>query len=63
VPPDVPSWRKSTASTQGNCVEVATVGESVLVRDSKNPLESRLCFTRAEWAAFLAGVGAGEFDL
>ena len=54
-------WRKSTASGSGNCVEVAFADESVLVRSSRRPLGSVLCFSRQEWAAFLEGVTGGEF--
>jgi hypothetical protein len=32
------------------------------VRDSKNKSGSVLRFTQAEWAAFAAGMAAGEFD-
>lgn len=57
-------WHKSTASgPAGNCVEVAVVGDSVLVRSSRDPLGSVLSFSRQEWAAFLAGVNNGEFTL
>lgn len=52
---------KSSASGTDNCVEVATVGQAVHVRDSNNPLGSVLSFTTAEWTAFLAGVYRGEF--
>jgi hypothetical protein len=54
-------WRKSTASVSGNCVEVAFADESVLVRNSRDPLGSVLCFSPQEWAAFLQGVSNGEF--
>ena len=56
------SWLKSTASESGNCVEVAFVDESVALRHSLNPSGPVLTFTLAEWAAFLTGVRAGEFD-
>jgi predicted secreted Zn-dependent protease len=56
-------WRKSTTSMSGDCVEVARDGDMTLVRDSKDPRGPVLAFTAAEWAAFLAGVKAGEFDL
>lgn len=58
-------WRKARASqTNGNCVEVAAVpGGGVAVRDSKNPDGAVLRFTAAEWAAFVEGAAAGEFDL
>lgn len=57
-------WRKSTASSaQGNCVEVAALPDGgVAVRNSRQPDGSALVYTRAEIAAFLAGVRNGEFD-
>jgi Domain of unknown function (DUF397) len=56
-------WRKSAASTQGDCAEVAFVAGSVLMRHSQSPSGPVLAFSPAEWAAFLAGVRNGEFDL
>ncbi|KWX02406.1 hypothetical protein TH66_11810 [Carbonactinospora thermoautotrophica] len=57
-------WRKSRRSgSGGNCVEVAAVSGFVAVRDSKNPDGPKLVFSAREWAAFTAGVKAGEFDL
>lgn len=58
-------WRKASASgANGNCVEVAPLSDGgMAVRDSKNPEGSENRFTAAEWAAFLDGVKAGEFDL
>jgi hypothetical protein len=41
---------------------VTRAGDSVLVRDSKDPSAVVLAFTPDEWAAFVAGVRAGEFD-
>lgn len=57
-------WCKSSYSgTAGNCVEVAAVdnGRARVVRDSKKPTGPTLTFTIAEWSAFTAGVGVGEF--
>jgi hypothetical protein len=50
-------WRKSGRSDMSgpNCVEVATVGDTIAVRDSKDPHGPVLAFTRGEWRAFLAG--------
>lgn len=56
------TWHKSTASNvNGACVEVAFADNSVLVRNSRDPLVSVLSFTYQEWAAFLKGVNNGEF--
>jgi hypothetical protein len=55
-------WRKSTYTLKGACVEVAFVGRSVLLRDSKRPSGAVLEFSAEEWTAFLEGVRNGEFD-
>ncbi|MDR7326057.1 MULTISPECIES: DUF397 domain-containing protein [Catenuloplanes] len=47
------TWRKSTRSAQGNCVECAANDTRVLVRDSKNPGGPALSFGHACWGAFL----------
>ncbi|MDQ2882796.1 MAG: DUF397 domain-containing protein [Actinomycetota bacterium] len=58
------TWRKSSfSSSQAQCVEVADLPNGHRgVRDSKNPAGAALMFTAPEWAAFTAGVRAGEFD-
>jgi hypothetical protein len=56
-------WRKSTASGTSECVEVAFIDQSVLLRQSEHPSGPVLAFSRAQWAAFLVGVRNGEFDL
>jgi hypothetical protein len=57
-------WRKSSASNpSGNCVEAAALPDgSVALRNSREPDGTALIYTRAEIAAFLAGVRNGEFD-
>jgi Domain of unknown function (DUF397) len=50
------------ACASGECVEVEAAAGGVLVRDSKDPAGPVLAFTPGEWAEFLAGVKAGEFD-
>jgi hypothetical protein len=57
------TWRKSTASNNGACVEVAESPDGdVLVRNSNRPEISPMPFTRAEIAAWIKGCKAGEFD-
>jgi hypothetical protein len=56
------TWRKSSFSSLGNCVEVAANGEQVLVRDSKDPAGPWIRYTAAEWDAFLRGAKNGDFD-
>jgi len=43
-------------------VEVASLGDGVALRDSKDQDGPVLRFTREEWSAFLVGAKAGEFD-
>ncbi|TYB49553.1 DUF397 domain-containing protein [Actinomadura chibensis] len=47
------TWRKARRSTEngGNCVELATLNESIAIRDSKNP-ESALILTRSSFRRF-----------
>lgn len=58
------TWRKSQWSNpSGNCVEVAALADGgVAVRNSRHQAGPALVYTRAEIAAFVAGVKAGEFD-
>jgi hypothetical protein len=58
------AWKKSTASGTGsNCVEVGRTESVICIRDSKDPAGPLLSFSRTEWAAFLEGVKAGEFEI
>lgn len=61
------AWRKSSFSGgEGSgdaCVEVAPLPDGrIAVRNSKSPEAGVVFFTRAEMAAYVAGVKAGEFD-
>ena len=58
------TWRKSSRSAQGNCVEVAFTDEGeVWIRDSKDRGGGMLRVTADTWREFLRGVKTGEFDL
>lgn len=55
----MPVWRKSSYSTEqefGTCVEVAELGEQLGVRDSKNPGQPHLTFSRESWSAFVGAI-------
>jgi uncharacterized protein DUF397 len=56
-------WTKSSFCANACCVEVAIGEDVVQVRDSKNPDENVLAFTREEWKSFIKGAQHGEFSL
>ncbi|MHB0865351.1 MAG: DUF397 domain-containing protein [Minisyncoccota bacterium] len=64
---DEDGFRKSSWSVDNPasrfCVAVKMDGESVMVRDTKDPAKATLTYTHGEWDAFIRGVKAGEFDL
>jgi Domain of unknown function (DUF397) len=65
-PLDNVTWRKSSysGSNGGNCVEVAALpGNSLAVRDSKEPAGPVLTFSRAEWRSFTTALKTGALDL
>ncbi|RCG23948.1 DUF397 domain-containing protein [Sphaerisporangium album] len=58
------SWRKSSFSGGGNdCVEIATINDTVALRDSKRPGGPLLRFSHREWNAFLDHLRAGDLVL
>jgi Domain of unknown function (DUF397) len=64
--PEVASlaWRKASLShAANNCVELATMGEMVHVRDSKHPAGPILTYASADWQTFLDGAKKGKYDL
>lgn len=62
---DLPNvyWRKSRYSNhEASCVEVADLdGGQRAVRDSKNPAGPALLVGPAQWSAFTAAIGSGDF--
>lgn len=57
-------WVKASPSdSNGSCVQVLLDPYGMrFIRDSKDPEGHVLGFSAEEWAAFAAGVQAGEFD-
>ncbi len=53
------SWSKNNPKT---CVEVAIKKQGVAVRNSTDPRQKTVFFTRKEWSAFIKGAKQGEFD-
>ncbi|SFP67797.1 protein of unknown function [Amycolatopsis arida] len=63
---DAATWQKSFASEPngGNCVEVNLGRRGMVgVRDTKLEDSPVFVFNSREWAAFVAAVKAGQFDL
>jgi len=58
------TWRKSSFSAAGNCVEFAKLGRdgTVAVRNSRFPEGPALVYTRSEIEALIQGMKSGEFD-
>jgi hypothetical protein len=57
------AWRRSSRCISSGCVEVTTLDDQIVVRDSKDAQSPLLSYTTAEWVAFIEGVKAGEFDV
>lgn len=59
------AWRKASRSqNNGGCLEIAAnILEGVAVRDSKRPDEGAHVVERAVFAAFVADVKSGRFDI
>jgi hypothetical protein len=59
-------WRKATRSGSGNggCVEVAgNLPGVTAIRDSKRPGKGAHIVSKAAFAAFLADIRAGRYDI
>ncbi|GAA2460102.1 hypothetical protein GCM10010191_95600 [Actinomadura vinacea] len=58
-------WRKSSRSSSSgsDCVEIASVGGAVAVRDSKDPAGPKLLCTRAAWRELSRKAAKGELDV
>ncbi len=55
------TFRSSSFSGGGDCVEVAIGTDDVRVRDSKNRARAPLIFSRTAWEGFVAATRMGEF--
>jgi hypothetical protein len=57
-----PAWCTGKQCDTGACVEIAALGESVLIRSSADPAGPVVKLSREEWRAFVAGLKDGDFD-
>jgi len=58
------NWRKAKRSmSNGNCVEVALLGRSVAIRDSKDPRGPILSYPTGSWGSFIQDARTGKFDV
>ncbi len=55
------AWHRSSACGHTACVEVQFERAVVRVRNSQRP-DQTVEFTNDEWAAFMRGARAGEFE-
>jgi hypothetical protein len=56
-------WTKASACTTSHCIEVASHGEGMAMRDSKQDNGPILTFTAEAWRTFLLAAKNGDFDL
>lgn len=56
------TWKRSSFCESGACIEVRYDGGIILARDSTRP-NLMIVAGEQNWADFIAGVKAGEFDL
>lgn len=56
-------WRRAAGCESSNCAEIAIDDDVIEIRNSSARDAGTASFTRSEWAAFIGGVKAGEFDV
>ncbi len=59
---DGPAWRAARRCDGGECVEIGTLGEFVLVRSTGDADGIYVTLGREEWREFVAGIKDGDFD-
>ena len=57
-----PAWYMTERCDSGACVQIGTLGESILIRSTIDPDGHWVTLSRDEWQAFVAGVKGGDFD-
>jgi hypothetical protein len=62
TPGGTKKWLRSTYCADNACVEVATDGDLVLMRDAKRTDQPHLGFDRDSWAHFVAEIKGDRFQ-
>ncbi|SDQ93259.1 DUF397 domain-containing protein [Thermostaphylospora chromogena] len=57
------AWRVSSRCAGGNCVQIATSGGKVFIRDSKDPNGPILDFPLDSWRNFVVDAKRGIYDI
>jgi Domain of unknown function (DUF397) len=57
------AWHKASLCQNGECVEIATHNDTVMMRNSTRPDSGYVYFTSEEFSTFLLAAKAGEFDM
>lgn len=61
-PPSL-AWYRASFCQNGECVEIATYNDTVMMRNSAWPDSGYIYFTTEDFNTFLLAAKAGEFDL
>lgn len=59
---DEPTWHDWLRCDGGQCVQIGTLGGSILIRSSTDQDGTYITLNRDEWREFVAGVKDGDFD-
>jgi hypothetical protein len=59
---DEPTWRTTGRCDGGHCVQIGTLGRSIVIRSSTDQDGTYITLSRDEWEEFVAGVKDGNFD-
>lgn len=54
---------KLSSFTRKCCCVAVRMGDTIDLRDTKNPYGPTISYTQDEWSAFILGVKNGEFDV
>jgi hypothetical protein len=57
-----PVFRTASFCASGECIEVAQADGVVILRDSTQPLGSRLHYGASDWGFFVRDIKSGKLD-